>query len=185
MPTLVIVSGPPGTGKTTLAHALAREIPCPAICRDEIKEGLVHALGPDAGLPDGDSLDHRTNAAFFDTLRLLLRAGVTVVAEAAFQDRLWRPGLADSHAAAVTRIVHCTVDPAIARKRIAHRLRAGAASRSAHGDAELLRAIDAGTSWTASFQSVSIAAPSIRVDTTDGYEPALAEILAFVNRPSS
>jgi predicted kinase len=33
----------------------------------------------------------RTYDAFFDTLGVLLRAGVTVVAEAAFQDRRWRP----------------------------------------------------------------------------------------------
>jgi adenylate kinase family enzyme len=42
-PTLIIVSGPPGSGKTTLAHEIARAVGCPAICRDEIKEGMVHA----------------------------------------------------------------------------------------------------------------------------------------------
>jgi predicted kinase len=41
-PTLVVVTGGPGAGTTTLAHELARLIPCPAVCRDEIKEGLVH-----------------------------------------------------------------------------------------------------------------------------------------------
>ncbi len=42
-PALVIVSGPPGSGKTTLAHEIARAVGCPAICRDEIKEGMAHA----------------------------------------------------------------------------------------------------------------------------------------------
>ena len=39
--THVVVSGPPGSGKTTLAHAIASAVGCPAICRDEIKEGMV------------------------------------------------------------------------------------------------------------------------------------------------
>ncbi|WP_433685874.1 zeta toxin family protein [Nocardia sp. CA-119907] len=33
LPTLVVVSGSPGAGKTTLAHALATRVGCPAICR--------------------------------------------------------------------------------------------------------------------------------------------------------
>jgi adenylate kinase family enzyme len=42
-PSLIVVSGPPGTGKTTLAHEIATVVGCPAICRDEIKEGMAHA----------------------------------------------------------------------------------------------------------------------------------------------
>ena len=165
-PTLVVVSGPPGAGKTTLAHALARAIGCPAICRDEIKEGMAHA-SPGFRPGPGDELTRRTLPVFFGVLESLLRAGVTTVAEAAFQDRVWRPGLVPLREFAEIRIVHCVVDPDVALTRRRQR------SRPAHPD----------SSWDVPrFDRVSVDAPWIEVDTADGYRPPLAQIVAFVNR---
>jgi predicted kinase len=82
LPTLVVVSGPAGSGKTTLAHEIARAIGCLAISRDEIKEGMVHTT-PNFVAAPGDELTRRALPVFFGVLDLLLRAGVTTVAEAA------------------------------------------------------------------------------------------------------
>jgi predicted kinase len=133
-PTLVVVSGPPGSGKTLLAHALARAIPCPAVCRDEIKEGMVHAHGGEFEAAPGDPLTQRTFPLFFEVLRVLLAGGVTIVAEAAFQDHLWREGLGPLTKLAELRIVQCHVDPAVARERAERRAAEHAGRRAAHAD---------------------------------------------------
>ena len=105
-----------GSGKTTLAHEIARAVGCPAICRDEIKEGMVHATPGFVAAP-GDELTRRTLPVFFGVLELLLRSGVTTVAEAAFQDHVWRPGLEPLLRLAEFRVVGCTVDADAAFRR--------------------------------------------------------------------
>ena len=44
-PVVVIVSGPPASGKTTLARQLARELDLPVLHKDGIKETLFDSLG--------------------------------------------------------------------------------------------------------------------------------------------
>jgi len=171
-PTLVVVSGPAGTGKTTLAHALAGAVGCPAICRDEIKEGMVHAADDFVAGP-GDALTMRTLPLFFSLLRLLLEGGVTVVAEAAFQDTVWRPRLEPLADLARLRVVQCHTDPTTARERMA-----GRQVRSAHTDADVL----ADRRYHEDFQRLALPVPSLDVDTTSGYDPSLDRIVEFVDR---
>ncbi|MEU4678416.1 AAA family ATPase [Micromonospora sp. NPDC023737] len=178
-PNLVVVSGPPGAGKTTLAHRLAREIGCPAICRDEIKEGMVHASAGDFIAAPIDELTMRTLPTFFQVLGLLLVAGVTTVAEAAFQDRLWRPHLQPFGGLADIRVVHCQITAETAWDRI-HQRRNEHPTRRAHPDAYLIdQHVHAGQHD--SFDRVRLDVPELEVDTSDGYRPGLDEIVAFVN----
>jgi predicted kinase len=43
--TIVLVTGHPGTGKTTFAEALAQTLKLPLTCRDQLKETLLDTLG--------------------------------------------------------------------------------------------------------------------------------------------
>ncbi|HWF82276.1 MAG TPA: AAA family ATPase [Streptosporangiaceae bacterium] len=175
-PMLIVVAGPPGSGKTTLAHKIAAALGCPAICRDEIKEGMARTADGFIAGP-GDELTVRTLPVFFGALDLLIRAGVTTVAEAAFQDRIWRLGLEPLIDVAELRIAHCIVGADLAFRRSLRRGKDNPV-RSAHADPDPSDKAE----WTkrhADFQRPALDAPWIEVDTTSGYRPTLPEIVAF------
>jgi hypothetical protein len=98
---------------------------------------------------------------------------VTTVAEAAFQDHVWRPRLESLLDLARLRIVNCVVDPDLALRRIWQRAQ----------DNPLRRAhADPGPHRPSGFTRISLDVPSLEVDTADGYRPGLDQIVAFVNR---
>ena len=45
-PTLIVVTGAPGSGKSTVAVPLARRLGVPLIAKDDIKEALWDHIGP-------------------------------------------------------------------------------------------------------------------------------------------
>jgi predicted kinase len=172
---LTVVTGRPGSGKTTLAHALARAIRCPAICRDEIKEGLVNSLTA-AAAAQMDAAQRHANDVFFKTVELLLRHGVTLVAEAAFQHKLWAPRLQPLLTIVKTRVIVCSVDPELARSRHVERGLADPDRERFHGDQEARagRRLPIG-----SYDPPKFDVPTLVVDTTQGYRPALETIISF------
>jgi predicted kinase len=179
-PSLIVVTGRPGAGKSTLAYALARAVRCPLLSRDEIKEGLVHAAG-ELGEPGGEA-QRRATDAFFDALRVLLDRGVTVVAEAAFQHHVWAPRLEPLTESARVRLVLCEVPPEVARTRHVERGLADPAREQFHHD-HVVRVARAGGDWRAlpigEYEPPRLNLPTLVVDTAAGYRPAFEAIVAF------
>src|ERR1700677_3498571 len=52
----VLVAGPPGSGKTTLAHPLSEHLRLPLIAKDPIQEALMDVLGSPSPVPESRTL---------------------------------------------------------------------------------------------------------------------------------
>jgi predicted kinase len=126
----------------------------------------------------GDQLAGDAYRAFFDLVQLLLRHGVTHVAEAAFQHKLWAPKIEPLLETAEVRILKCAVAPDIARERVVRRAE-DPMRRLSHADDEFLAALDSGTYSFEAFDPLTLEVPTLTVDTMDGYRPDIEEIVAF------
>ena len=82
---LVVVTGAPGSGKTTIARGLAAELALPLLAKDDIKEPLFDTLG----VGDRD-WSRKLGAATYEILyalaRRLLEAGASCIVESNFSD---------------------------------------------------------------------------------------------------
>jgi predicted kinase len=81
-PLLVVVTGPPATGKSTVAEELATRLRVPFISKDLLKEALYDTFGYGDDLEE--KLDRAALALLFTVVAAQLEAGVSVVAESNF-----------------------------------------------------------------------------------------------------
>ena len=122
----VVVSGPPASGKTTLARALAPALGLPLIAKDTIKQALMTVL-PVPAVPASRTIGRASVAALL---------AVAAEAPAAVLESVWHRSYAVADLGNLPGSlveVFCRCDPAIAAERYARR----AGTRSAgHFDAE-------------------------------------------------
>lgn len=93
-PLLIIISGPPCSGKTTLGAWLAAALGLPLFHRDGFKELLFDSLGWD-DLAWSQRLGGASYALLYHTAEALLRAECSLIVESNFDPLLDRPRLLD------------------------------------------------------------------------------------------
>ena len=178
-PSLIVVTGRPGSGKTTLARALATAIHCPLFSRDEFKEGFVRAAGS-SHAELGPEVNSEIYETFFQAVEWMLAKGISLIAEAAFQHSVWFPKLEPLRGVSELFVVICCVDSRVASERFIARGLADPDRQRFHGDR-----VDGSGLPSAGYEPPKLAVPTLRVDTSDGYDPPIEEIAAFLTRRPS
>jgi predicted kinase len=168
-PRLIVVSGLPGAGKSTLADGLGTALRAPAFSVDPI-EGAIAAAGIvrsfETGLAAYLVVEEVANAVLARGLDVIVDAvsGVEPARD------MWR-GLAARWAASL-RVIVCEADPAITGARLSRRDRGSRLGEPSEADVEARRA-----EWTAWTE------PHLRVDAASPATANLAAALAWLAAP--
>lgn len=117
---IVLISGLPGAGKTTIARPLAKALGFALLAKDDIKEALYTAMGGEAGDVE---FSRRMSAAAMEVLWAVARHCPAVVLEANFRTR------SETERGRVQALggnaveVHCRIPVETAMRRFADRAR--------------------------------------------------------------
>lgn len=183
-PRAVLVTGAPGSGKSTLGRELARVLRVPFIARDDIRGGLFFSAGAwsdeVARIPAADEAVE----VFLETVEGLLARGVSCVVE--YVVRSHRPADLDRLLAAgecVVIMTGCAAASArVARRNRSDRFVANRAVLDAGGFGsveEHTEAVVARMQQVEREMLVHFPVPVLHVETGDGYHPDLDAIIEF------
>ena len=186
-PRIVVVTGVPGSGKTTLATELARALRVPFLARDDVRGGLFFTAGVWTDEVDRVPSADEAVEVFLQTVEGLLAHGVSCVVE--YVVRVHRPADLERLMAAgdcVVVITGCAdASGRVARRNLADRFVANPALLAAAG----VESVEAHTEVVvARMQEVEremrrdFPLPVLHVDTSGDLRPGIDEIVAFATR---
>ena len=158
-PLLILVTGPPAAGKTTIARDLASRLHLPLIAKDTIKEALFDGLGA-GDLPRSRLLGEATYLVLLAVAEESVAAGASLVLEANFA----RDSEAEQRLAALPARfvqVHCTAPLGVLVERYQNRRRHPGHVDAGRIDA-LREAVESGR-----HDPLDLPGDTIRVDTTE------------------
>lgn len=124
-PTIIVISGLPGAGKTTLGHNLAEFMHLPFLAKDEIREILFNHFGDDSkNMP---MIRDATYEILYSTIKKIVAAGKSVIIESNFEEKFATPqlqSLKDEFNCSLFQIF-CSVEARIAFARFQKRSQDG------------------------------------------------------------
>lgn len=174
-PFLLVVTGRPGSGKTTFSKELGKQLFLPVISRDELKEGYVHTFGKrHSDLPE--DTNKIVTALYFETITRLLSSNVSLIAEAAFQHKIWAPQLELLKEKARMYILICKVGDRLALERFVNRGLDNPMREYFHGDKGVDLARKGVKLEVSPYEEPHLDVPTFHVDTTGEYNPSIDEL---------
>jgi predicted kinase len=165
-PLLLLVSGPPGAGKTTLGKQIAHDLKIPFFNKDGIKETLFDTLG----WRDRDwsrQLGIASALLLFHCIERQLEAGQAVVAESAFHAAYDAPRVRALQEQFHCRVleVYCTAAPDVLLARFLERAQSSQ-RHPGHGETAQLEELRANL-LNGIYRPLSEDGAALMVDTTD------------------